>query len=634
MSVTTVRSPTTLSSPTAPVAFPDAPLIVVSEPPSRVAEDVLPGDRRNARIQPQSLSRTPPVDPATDGSTTQPDDAAPGQAVQHVSTAAFLDDVDADPDAAHVDDACVAFLAPRLTARSRGLIRRLAKFARRPGAQLIVVVTSPGRHLRDPRATALAAFLEESLPQSVTVIHTGLILSAGSRAARFCRRFRLLRGLVHPRLRSTFVLPEELAGVIATELIDQRQSAQPRIPGIRGPRVITLLGERRSWRSVMEPSAPDAAPIAALASAVSLIGRCGPALVGLGLSRLLAKLVPGFRAAQVETLRPESVRELLSLVNQHNWHHLQLAGYNNGVNHFGWQFPKQTVVLTTGAGERMRIAGDRIRADAGVTLHACIHALREQDREFPVIPNYSWIALGTTFFVPVHGSGSEVSTLGDAIDEVLLFDGRSEQLIRARRGQPEFDDAMYAPHPWRLLLRLRLRTIPQARYSVRNTTLIDANADQILDAFDDPEASHVEVRKNQAAGRETQVRHYFVNADPDQEGLLDAPRDAIGRVWDRLEETPGVSFLFHWFVRRFAWHVELFLTEAEFRTFWDHHATLPVSKIQVRRLLRDGMPHSACRDHDCYSADLFMTRGTRDVFCAFVAQHLPDVRCNPGKQSL
>jgi hypothetical protein len=115
---------------------------------------------------------------------------------------------------------------------------------------------------------------------------------------------------------------------------------------------------------------------------------------------------------------------------------------------------------------------------------------------------------------------------------------------------------------------------------------------------------------------------------------MEMPRDSIGRIWDRLEETPVVSTLFHWFVRTFAFHVELFLNPDEFAIFWKHHQSLPVSKIQLRRVLKDGITHSACVHNDCISADLFMTRRNRDVFCKFVATHLPKVRSNPGKQSL
>jgi hypothetical protein len=118
------------------------------------------------------------------------------------------------------------------------------------------------------------------------------------------------------------------------------------------------------------------------------------------------------------------------------------------------------------------------------------------------------------------------------------------------------------------------------------------------------------------------------------DGALDLPQDRIGRTWDRIEETPILSSLFHWFVRTRAFHVELFLDPDEFRAFWSAHRSLPLRKIQLRRVHRDGLPHSAMRDGDRISVDLFLMRRHRDAFLEFVRRVLPGVSTNPGKQSL
>jgi hypothetical protein len=191
---------------------------------------------------------------------------------------------------------------------------------------------------------------------------------------------------------------------------------------------------------------------------------------------------------------------------------------------------------------------------------------------------------------------------------------------------------MYDTSRHRLLLRLTLRVKPKSVYSVRQETLDNPSAEDILKVFEDPDASNVEIRKNRAANSAIDIRRYYVDS-PTTAGALEMPRDRIGRVWDRLEETPIASTLFHWFVRKFAFHVELFLQPEEFRIFWQHHKALPISKIQLRQILRDGITHSACRHASCISADLFMTRSNRDVFLGFISTHLPNVRFNPGKQS-
>jgi len=105
-------------------------------------------------------------------------------------------------------------------------------------------------------------------------------------------------------------------------------------------------------------------------------------------------------------------------------------------------------------------------------------------------------------------------------------------------------------------------------------------------------------------------------------------------LWDRLEENRVSAYLFHLLVRKMAFHVELFMTKDEFRIFWEHHTSLPVKKLQLRYMHKDGMPHSACEEVDRVSADLFMGKKHRSVFIDFLNQHLPDVKLNPGKQSV
>jgi hypothetical protein len=432
----------------------------------------------------------------------------------------------------------------------------------------------------------------------------------------------------------------------------------------RSIRHLTILGVRRSWKSVLAVHTTDQHADEAESLLSILCGRLGVQWFIAVLIRVLIRLVPSARQVDFLTLKPRAVREMISLYNRHNCRDIQLAGYNNGVNHFGWKFPDKTVVLTTALPGKTQLSdasmldlearlrasglfretnsrsddgsassGTHFTVDAGLTLKHCIQELNRHDREFYVVPNYSWISMGTLFFVPVHGSGSHVSTLGDTIEDVLLYDGESEQFIFARRGDRLFRDAMYDTSRHRLLLRLTLRVKPKSVYSVRQETLENPSAEDILRVFEDPEASNVEIRKNRAASSAVDIRRYYVDS-PTTAGALEMPRDSIGRVWDRLEETPIASTLFHWFVRRFAFHVELFLLPEEFLIFWQHHKSLPISKIQLRQILKDGITHSACRQASCISADLFMTRNNRDVFLGFISTHLPNVRFNPGKQSL
>ena len=549
--------------------------------------------------------------------------------------------------------------------------------------------------------------LQEPSGSRLIVIRTGHVLSPSSSMTKKLKSLRPLRALTGPQLSSTFVSGTNLFSAIDSELkllspLRDRashvnsvalsatedgpscQSENGRVESSassltslceeasdsghnsrsRSIRHRTILGVRRSWQSVLAGCAAEKHADEAESLLSILCRRLGVQWFIAVLIRVLIRLIPSARQVDFNTLKPRTVQEMISLYNRHNCRDIQLAGYNNGVNHFGWKFPDKTVVLTTGLPGKTQLSDAsmldieaRLRAtglfgetnsrtdidisdsrnhftvDAGLTLKHCIQALNRHDREFYVVPNYSWISMGTLFFVPVHGSGSHVSTLGDTIEDVLLYDGESEQFIFARRGDRLFRDAMYDTSRHRLLLRLTLRVKPKSVYSVRHETVEDPSVDDILKVFEDPVASNVEIRKNRAANSAIDVRRYYVDS-PTTAGALEMPRDSIGRVWDRLEETPIASTLFHWFVRKFAFHVELFLQPEEFLIFWQHHKSLPISKIQLRQILKDGVTHSACRHASCISADLFMTRSNRDVFLGFISTHLPNVRFNPGKQSL
>ena len=196
-----------------------------------------------------------------------------------------------------------------------------------------------------------------------------------------------------------------------------------------------------------------------------------------------------------------------------------------------------------------------------------------------------------------------------------------------------FRDTMYNTNRNVLLLRLTLRVKPRSSYRVSSETRDNPSAAEILSVFEDPVPSNVEIRKHRAGNSAVTIFRYYADHPTKTGSGPSAPRDTIGRMWDRLEETPVVSTLFHWFVRRFAFHVELILNSEEFVVFWQQHRQLPISKIQLRKMLRDGMTHSACVTENRISVDLFMTRGNRDAFLQFIHTRIPQARFNRGKQS-
>ncbi|MCA9083115.1 MAG: hypothetical protein KDA81_03625 [Planctomycetaceae bacterium] len=397
---------------------------------------------------------------------------------------------------------------------------------------------------------------------------------------------------------------------------------------------VTLLGQNRCRCEVLKESRTSHSVWSRVNNfTMDLLAVCGFRFVTRLIYRCGSMFLPAWRAESFETIVPDSEDELLSLCCNSNRQHVAVCGYNNGVNHFGWRHPGRTVVPTFRAGAKIEVCGDRLITDAGVTLKQCLDVLDAAECEFFVVPNYSYIAMGTVFFVPVHGSGSEVSTLGDTIERVRLFDPTTSTVVEVSREDPLFRETMYNRQSPLVVLGLELRIRPRASYVVRESTLCEPTAANLMAVFSDPNSSNIEIRKSRASDSAVHVSRYYRITDERAIDPLAVPRDRLGQLWDRLEENRVSAWLFHTLIRRLAFHVELFLTADEFTVFWQHHQSLPVSKLQLRFARRDDMPHSPFADADRISVDLFMWKKHREPFMTFIRQHLPHARFNPGKQS-
>jgi len=351
------------------------------------------------------------------------------------------------------------------------------------------------------------------------------------------------------------------------------------------------------------------------------------------ISFLLAKCLRVDGRWRLTILRPASRGELLSLNNKYNFRCVKIVGYNNGVVHFGHKYPNKTIVSTIGCNQRARVDRTSAVFDAGVTLRQAIDVLRRSGKEFFVLPNYSYISVGTPFFVPIHGSASEHSTLGETIESVILYDPIDDRLIRARRGDEAFARFMYDLERPLLLLRVRYRVKDKSRYFRRNARLEDADSDTILDCFADRQACNVEIRKRRAACTAVDVYRYYTSGERAGDAI-EFPQDSLGQLWDRIEQKRLLAAAFHGLMRHFGYHVELFLTPLEFDVFWRTHSSLPIAKIQLRYIKRDRLANSPFREHDCVSADLFMLRKHKDIFDQYIKENLREVRFNPGKHSM
>ncbi len=522
----------------------------------------------------------------------------------------------------------IFFVPHRLSAAEKAVVDRCVTLVSANENCRVCLISSASVHFGDQRLLAQETALREQFsrvsPHACFVLRSGKILQSPLSRTQFQGAVAALYPLVSGKFRNCFVDDTELLSAIH-ELTEQDQPT----PG----RVYTFLGRNRLVRDVLAERA-----------STGLLGKCltGFAqvlrffLVGY-LGGLLFSLVARWRTTwrrwQCDTLEPASMAELLCLYNPLNARHVAIVGYNTGVTHFGWKFPNRTVVKTTASGKIVRVRGDFVDVDAGVTLKRVVNDLNREGRELYVVPNYSYITMGTIFFVPVHGSGSEVSTLGDTIEKVLLYDPATDRIYSAKRGEARFAETMYNPRSGVLVLRLRLRVRPKSRFRMETSALESAGAAEIWSVFADPEASNIELRKSGSAATSVSIRKYYA-VQSSTEGELDEAKDSLGRLWDRLEENPLTSVLFHGLTRRYLFHVELFLDEQEFLVFWQAHGGLKLMKIQLRHVHPDGLPYSPIGDREAISADIIMRRTDSAAFLAFMKEHLPHVRFNPGKHSM
>ncbi len=534
--------------------------------------------------------------------------------------------------------AVVVFLPRRLTNANRAAMDELLARSAERRAESLTLVSSVRVHLGDPEAAAVEAYAFDrarGLRSRTVIVRAGHILAPHSRLTARLRRFAGCFPLVPQRLRTCFLKGDELFAMI--EAVRQKP---------RTRRLYTLLGPNRPWRELLAEHHSRGFFSGCLTVVCAILSLLLLGQVAAFLFGLLARRRPALSAWNFDTLRPGSLRELVALANPYNRRYVQVVGYNNGVTHFGHRYPGRTIVSTVCCNRVSRTPPPNplpeagrgsehplIRADCGVTVRKALDFLAGSEQELYVIPNYSYVCLGTAFFVPIHGSASDFSTLADTITEAVLYDPATDRVTRTARDEPLFRENVYNSKSDVVVLQLFVRVKPKSHYYLCQQELESASADELLQALRDPEATNVEVRKSRAGDSKVRLLRFYNNPGNTQSPVQELPRDRLGRLWDRLEENAVTSFLMHALTRHLAFHVELFFTDEEFRTFWETNRSLPLRKIQLRYIHRDGFPSSPFRDHDCVSADLFMFRWRRRQFEAYLKQTFAVVRSNPGKHS-
>ena len=556
----------------------------------------------------------------------------------------------------HEPSSLIVFLSPRPSGPERRWLADLLKAARQWPIAFVGIVGTIRVHLDDPAALeaerfAIAPVRSSGIESSVAVFRPSLVLSANSGVSRWVRWIAPLYPLVPGYVRTCFVDGNEFFAVIEAvrsqdgryaDMVDEVNGSDGEVgAGVGGKRLYvnrrqrdyTLLGANLPWRQVLEQHRSGSLGQKVTTAVAGILSWL---LVGHLVSVIVASLgkrVSWAKSWSVDTLMPRSFRELRSLCHRWNIERIKVVGYNNGVNHFGHRYPGKTIVSTVGCRRTVQARPGILRADCGVTIHDARDYLSGRGEELYVVPNYSYVALGTSFFVPIHGSAVDYSTVADTVCRVILYDPDRDQIVSASREDEGFRENLYNPRSRVVVLRLYLRIKPKSGYFIRREFRKNAEANEILAALRDREAANVEIRQAHAASENVTISKYYTSPGDSTAPALELPRDALGRLWDRLEENPISSFLMHALSRHVAWHTELFFTAAEFELFWRTHSKVPLRKIQLRYIRRDGMPHSPFRDEDCVSADLFLLRFDKPAFDAYLQRTFAAVRTNPGKHS-
>ena len=524
--------------------------------------------------------------------------------------------------------AIVLFLETKSALQEDALIDSIVQIASEKKPDCVCLVSSFLVHFGD---TAMAAREEtlitrfKSSCRRLVVLRPSFVLSTNSRTTTWLRRLSALRTLFPSRFKGCCIEPEEFfAAVNSATSLPHRGLA----------RTFTLLGPNRPWNDrlrAFERGGVLEQLLSSLCILLSwlLVGR----LAGL-VFNVISRYKPLWKSFDFDTLRPKSNRELLALYNPYNYQHVKIVGYNNGVVDFGQSHPERTIVSTIHCDRIARVSDSQATFDAGVTLRKAIDFLKQTGKEFYVIPNYSYVSLGTAFFIPIHGSASEFCTIGATIEKVLLYHPADDRFMIGRRDEPPFRHQLYNLGSEVLLLRLGLRVKAKSRYYVTQETIENATSDQVANVFDDRRPSNVEVRKSRASSRSVDVYKYYTDDSTKDSEALEFPKDKVGRLWDRLESNRVSAMVFHGLMRRFGYHTELFIPPEEFAMFWNTHGSMPISKIQLRYIKCDGLPNSPFRDNDCIAADLFMLKKHKQVFERYLKEICPVVKMNPGKHSM
>ncbi|MEZ6069200.1 MAG: hypothetical protein R3C10_02780 [Pirellulales bacterium] len=350
----------------------------------------------------------------------------------------------------------VVVLPARLRERELRVVAQCASLAARHASCTVVIVSTYRVHFGDAttreRERRACEVFAGATGRQPFVVRPGELVDTTVDKSRWRRLLACLYPAMPPSLRTCRVEVARLCAAIDKIVAAHTGPLKPRVPRS----ALTILGENRRLCDVLADEADASWP-----------GRCV-----VGVARLLRWLLVGHLLAALvraaarfhaplgrwwcHTLEPTSVDELLSLYHPWNAAHVVIAGYNTGVTHFGWRFAGKTVVKTTGCARRVRIGASHVDVDAGTTLKRLCGSLADAGRELYVMPNYSYVSVGTAVRAdPRVGQRGVDAGRNDRTRVAVRRRGRTAWSRRG--GDGRFERYMYDAQGGVVALRLRLR---------------------------------------------------------------------------------------------------------------------------------------------------------------------------------
>ena len=525
-------------------------------------------------------------------------------------------------------------MAPRLTEEKRRALDALLARAVEWGTEFVAIVSSFCADLGDADALEAEAYVAartKSLGVRLAIFRPGHVLS---RLSDRLRRFGVFYPLAPARMCSCFLDAEELFAAIESEI---HATDARRMP------VFSLFGANRSWRDLLAERRVKgfwSQCIVAVSFMLSwlLLGQFAALILDF-----LACYQPSLRRWNVGTLQPAApFRGAADGLQQ-----VQLcARQGRRVQQRCRSFPGISIPPRRSSPPCTATASLRPRWPACGPAPGRLRHHGSQGPRFPCPRQHAscpscritpYVCLGTAFFVPIHGSAADYSTIAETIARVL-YDPRTDRIISVASDEPEFRACVYNLEADVLVLQaLSAREAEIALILMHSwkswptpaAPRLLARRCAILNA------ANVEIRKarrQRGDGHPQQVlprsrRHPGA-------GAWIATRWVGPTVGDRLEENCVTSFLMPRLGTASRLARRVFFTAEEFATFWATHQALAVEEDPgalhpSRRPAEFAVPRPRLHiGGPVHAPPLSGTNSKR-----YLANTFTVIRSNPGKHS-